>query len=348
MSIPMILKGASARLGIRNYPLSLTYEITHRCNLSCTYCDRNRALPNEMKPDEIFSALDQFIALGTEYVSLDGGEPLLHEQIDEVVEHLTQRGIEVAMNTNGILVPKKIDTVKKLLKVKISLDGPEPVHDAMRGKGAFKKAVNGAKTAMMSGTRAEFTCVVGCHNAAHIEELIDLAAHLNINIVFQPLMNSLFLDSKRDGSAFQTTPEVIRSVFSNIESYKKESEVIANGWASLKHFRSYPEDTPLPCSAGRVIVTMDPEGVLFKCSQINRNDRSINVVKLGTEKAFRSLPLKGCQQCWCARLVECNHSWGCSLHKMMPPLKKPEVINIKNLIENTPSQSSRNATCSAS
>ena len=226
------------------------------------------------------------------------------------------------MNSNGILVAKKIETVKKLALIKISLDGPPANHNTMRGPGSFEKAVAGAIAARDAGVKVEFTCTVGKHNLDCLDVLINLVDDLGLSLIFQPVMNSLFLDTERDGSAFQPDSRSLRAAFIGIELRKKRSDAIANGWASLRHYRTFPEDTRLPCSAGRVIATMDPEGVLFQCHQVNRRDRSNSVVRLGARTAFANLPRKACHQCWCARLVEGNYAWGCRFDRMLPTLTR--------------------------
>lgn len=320
----MIIRGMIARLGIRPYPLSLTYEVTWLCNLACAYCDRHTPMPQELTRDQIFNALEEFHDLGMRHTNLDGGDPLVHPHIDEIVAWLVQRGITVSMHTNGILVPKKIDTVRNLSRVKISLDGPRDPHDAMRGPGSFDRAITGAKAAQAVGIPVEFTCIVGRHNAGTIDSLIEIAADLRIPVVFQPALNSLFLETARDGSAWQLDAQSIRTAFARIEHFKRRSTVVGNEWSSLRHFRNFPEDTAPPCAAGWVMATMDAEGTLFPCGQVNRGDRSNNVVRLGVARAFAGLSRKGCSQCWCARLVEGNYDWGMRIDRMLPPLIMPQ------------------------
>jgi MoaA/NifB/PqqE/SkfB family radical SAM enzyme len=280
-------------------------------------------MPHEMTRDEMFKALGEFHDLGMRQTNLDGGDPLMHRHIDEIVDWLTQRGVTVSMHTNGTLVPRKIDTVQKLARVKISLDGPREHHDAMRGAGSFEKAITGAKAAQDAGVPVEFTCTVGRHNADAIDSLIEMAADLQIPVVFQPALNSLFLDTERDGSPWQLDAQSIRAAFARIEQIKRRSTAVGNAWSSLRHFRRFPEDTTPPCAAGWVMAAMDPEGVLFSCGQLNRRNRSNSVVRLGAATAFANLSRKGCSQCWCARLVEGNYAWGMRIDRMLPPLRTP-------------------------
>jgi MoaA/NifB/PqqE/SkfB family radical SAM enzyme len=257
--------------------------------------------------------------MGMRYTSLDGGEPLAHRHVEEIVSWLLSRGITIYMNTNGILVPRKLHVVRRLSKVKISLDGPKENHEAMRGPGSFGKAVAGALAVRDAGVPVEFTCVVGRHNREAIDRLIDFVEGLDLQIVFQPARNSLFLDSGRDGSEFQLDERSLRGVFARIEQRKRTSRAIGNAWSSLRHFRTFPDDTDLPCAAGWITATMDPEGNLYHCGQVNRSDRTNNVVRLGARAAFMGLSREGCSQCWCARVVESNYVWGGRLDFMLPP-----------------------------
>ena len=276
-------------------------------------------MPNEMSRDEIFQTLDDFVELGMWKLNLDGGEPLAHRHVNDIVTWLVDRGISTRMNTNGILVPKKIKTVQKLDAVKISLDGPKANHDAMRGEGSFDKAVKGALAAREAGVpKITFTCVVGQHNATVIDALMDFVEELGFSVVFQPARNSLFTNTNRDGSHFQLHESALKTAFLHIEQRKRKSAAVGNRWSSLRHFRTFPADTPLPCAAGWASVTMDPEGNLYHCGQINRDDKSFNVLRLGVRAAFEGLPRYGCSQCWCARTVESNYKWGGRFDKMIP------------------------------
>jgi len=321
MDASIISRGALARLGLRAYPLGLTYELTWLCNLACSYCDRHTPTPSELTREQIFRTLEEFHGLGMRTISLDGGEPLAHRNVDEIVAWLAEREIPIAMNTNGILVPRKLDTVRKLSLVKISLDGPRERHDSLRGAGSFDKALAGLRAALSVRVPVECTCTVGKHNADALDELLNLTEALGTPLVFQPARNSLFNGTRRDGSAWQLDQPDIRAAFTRIEGMKRSGRAVGNGWSSLRHFRHFPQETRPPCAAGWVFCTMDPDGVLFACGELNRSDRSHSVVALGVAEAFSRLTRKGCGECWCARLVEENYRWGLRVDKMLPPCR---------------------------
>jgi len=228
------------------------------------------------------------------------------------------------MNTNGILVRRRRDVVQKLSKVKISLDGPLAIHDAVRGERAFERAVDGAVVARDAGVPVEFTCVVGRHNAHAIDEIVDVVSALDFGVIFQPARDSLFLDGEAGpGSPFRLDTDAIRAAFARVAHHKRSGAKVLNGWASLRHFQGFPNDVPIPCAAGMINATLDPEGNLYHCGQVSRRDKTNNVVRLGAEEAFRRLTRGGCSQCWCARVVEENYAWGGRFDMALPLRAEP-------------------------
>jgi len=177
------------------------------------------------------------------------------------------------MHTNGILVPRKIETIRKLKKVKIRLDGPRESHDAMRGAGSFDSAIAGARAARQASVRVEFTCSVGRHNADVLDQLLEVAEGLGGSIIFQPVRNSLFVYSERDGSAWELERQRSLATFLRIEAFRQAGRVVANQWSSLRHFRNFPLEARAACAAEWILCTMDPEGVLFHCGERDRSDR---------------------------------------------------------------------------
>ena len=318
MPVPLPLQALAVRLGARPRPLSLSFEVTHKCNLSCAYCDRNRPRATEMSASQIARVVEELVSLGTRAVCLDGGEPLLHPELDAIVDRLIAGGVRVNMNSNGLLVPRKMTTVTKLSKLKISVDGPQERHDAVRGRGAFCRALRGAIAARDAGVRVELTCVVGAHNVDAIDDTIDIAERVGLPIVFQPERKGLFRDSARELAASAID---IRRAFAKLEARKARSRAVANRWSSLRHFRGFPADTPIPCAAGWINATLDPQGNLHACGQASRKSTAPNVVELGVREAFTRLDRNGCAQCWCARVVEENVAWGGRFDTMLPPLR---------------------------
>lgn len=146
------------RLGRRGrYPLVLMLEPLFRCNLACAGCGKiqhpTEVLRTELTPAQCFTAVDE---CGAPIVSLPGGEPLLHPQIDEIVEGLVARRKYVYLCTNAILLEESLHRFQptKFLTFSVHLDGPQPEHDqSVCRAGVHEVAVEAIRVALAAGFR---------------------------------------------------------------------------------------------------------------------------------------------------------------------------------------------------
>ena len=143
--------------GVERYPLVLMLEPLFRCNLACAGCGKIQhpvdVLKQNMSSEDCFQAVEE---CGAPMVSIPGGEPLLHPQIDEIVEGLVDRKKYVYLCTNAILLKEHLPRFKpsKYLSFSIHLDGPKEEHDeAVCRDGVYGVAVDAIKTAVDAGFR---------------------------------------------------------------------------------------------------------------------------------------------------------------------------------------------------
>src|ERR1700694_274518 len=85
---------------------------TRRCNLSCTYCNEYDTISKPVPMDEMLRRIDKLADLGTNIVSMSGGEPLLHPELDTLISRVRHHGMISGMITNGYLLVA--DRIKKL------------------------------------------------------------------------------------------------------------------------------------------------------------------------------------------------------------------------------------------
>lgn len=100
-----------------------------RCNLACTYCTEFDAVSPPVPLGTLQSRVDKLVELGTTIITLSGGEPLLHPQIEQIVGHIRRRGAMATLITNGYLLnPRKIEALNRagLDHLQISIDNLEP------------------------------------------------------------------------------------------------------------------------------------------------------------------------------------------------------------------------------
>ena len=169
----------------KRYPLVLMLEPLFRCNLACPGCGKidypDPILNRRLSVKECLDAVDE---CGAPIVSIPGGEPLIHTEIDQIVEGILARKKFVYLCTNALLLEKKLDmfTPSKYLTFSIHLDGLEEHHDkAVNQKGVFKRAVKAIKVARDRGFRINVnTTVFDGVKAEDVAAFFDFASGLGI------------------------------------------------------------------------------------------------------------------------------------------------------------------------
>src|SRR3974377_1325784 len=143
--------------GRDRYPLVLMLEPLFRCNLACAGCGKIQypahVLKMNLSPEQCFKAVDEG---GAPMVSIPGGEPLLHPEIDKIVEGLVARKKYIYLCTNALLLKQKIHlfTPSKYLTFSVHLDGQREHHDfSVCLEGGYDQAVEGIKEALRRGFR---------------------------------------------------------------------------------------------------------------------------------------------------------------------------------------------------
>ncbi|MCC6581362.1 MAG: adenosyl-hopene transferase HpnH [Phycisphaeraceae bacterium] len=143
--------------GRKRYPLVLMLEPLFRCNLACAGCGKVQypahILKQNLTPEQCFKAAEE---CGAPMVSIPGGEPLLHPQIDQIVDGLIARGKYIYLCTNALLLKQKIDLFKpsRFLTFSVHMDGEQEHHDfAVCREGTYDVAAEAIRLAVERGFR---------------------------------------------------------------------------------------------------------------------------------------------------------------------------------------------------
>jgi MoaA/NifB/PqqE/SkfB family radical SAM enzyme len=102
---------------------------TRRCNLSCTYCNEFDDVSKPVATETMYQRLDQLARLGTTIITISGGEPLLHPDLDLIIAHIRKHGMIAGMITNGyLLTAERIQRLNRagLDHLQISIDNVMP------------------------------------------------------------------------------------------------------------------------------------------------------------------------------------------------------------------------------
>jgi hopanoid biosynthesis associated radical SAM protein HpnH len=170
---------------IERYPLVMMLEPLFRCNLACAGCGKIQfpaeILRRHLTPEQCFRAVDECCA---PMVSIPGGEPLLHPQIDEIVAGLIERRKYIYLCTNAIKLEECLPRFKpsKYFSFSVHMDGPREEHDhAVCREGIYDTAVRAIRVAIDAGFRVTTNTTLFDHaNPRRFREFFDTMMDLGV------------------------------------------------------------------------------------------------------------------------------------------------------------------------
>jgi MoaA/NifB/PqqE/SkfB family radical SAM enzyme len=223
-------------------PISLQFELTHRCNQRCLHCYNQSGMEANSKVDlpiERWKELAREAGeLGVFECTISGGEALLlGDSLFEIMDILSEYDIRIRFITNGMLVTQNVlDKLKKyrIKWLQVSIDGSRPeLHNYVRGTNAFHQAISAANLVKINGFPLLIAHAVVKTNLDYVEEMIDTAYILGADaIVIAPFVYAGRAIINKD--KLDLTTEEISSVISRIHIKKKEYNKRMNVIASLE------------------------------------------------------------------------------------------------------------------
>ena len=162
-------------------PHLVDWAITGKCDLSCRHC---RGMSKGMVSTERAKELITEIAeLKPGWVIIEGGEPLLREDLFELLALMQQKQLEVHLITNGMLLsPQILSTLKQLgVRVMISIDGASPAtYEAIRNGASFERVVEQARNCAKEGLLEAINTTILKTNYTEIPAIMELACSIGV------------------------------------------------------------------------------------------------------------------------------------------------------------------------
>lgn len=261
-------------------------HLTERCNLACSHCYQEGFAVEEMSLREVAGAVgnisDTFRAWSETYdivftpsFNVTGGEPLLRSDLKEILSLLSDNGFAIFLLTNGTLVDGNISRMLAAIPVtgvQVSLEGPENIHDMIRGKGSYLAAMKGTRHLVDAGIAVTFNITLSGVNAAYVPEIVSIAVDAGVQRLgfsrLVPYGRGLSLIDK------MIEPEKMREVYRQILSYKTPGLQIVTGdpiASRLQNSQDMPDAGAFPlggCAAGISGITVLPDGTLTPCRRL--------------------------------------------------------------------------------
>jgi len=159
----------------------VVWNTTKQCNLYCSHCyagAEDATAPGELSTAEGKALLDDLADFDVPVVLFSGGEPLVRDDLEELVAYASDRGIRPVLSTNGTLLTEERVTALRdagLAYAGVSVDGMPEHNDEMRGKdGAFDAALRGIRTCLDAGLKTGLRYTITGQNADDLEDVVDL------------------------------------------------------------------------------------------------------------------------------------------------------------------------------
>jgi MoaA/NifB/PqqE/SkfB family radical SAM enzyme len=230
-----------------------------RCNLSCAYCNEYDDVSKPVPLDEMIRRIDHLARLGTSIITISGGEPLLHPELDQIIARIRHHGRMAGMITNGyLLMPERIERLNEagLDHLQISIDNVQPDEISKKSLKVLDKKLQ------------------------FLSEYADF--HVNINSVvgggIKNPQDALTIGRRALGLGFTSTIGIIhdgdgqlkplgdeeRTVWQEMRSWKKKN------YSRFNHFQTniangQPNDWR--CRAGSRFLYICENGLVHYCSQ---------------------------------------------------------------------------------
>jgi len=269
-------------VGCFGYPVHPVWEVTARCNLTCDHChargneaDTSGELTTEEGKSRVIDALVEV----SDFKSLifSGGEPLVREDLYELIAHARRRGFYPIIATNATLITS---TVAKKLKdagtlgIAASIDSLRPeVHDAFRKKaGALKEAKEGIANAAAEGMYIQINITASQINKKELPEIISYADELRAHVI----LLYQFIPSGRgsESSGLELSTDEFREEILQAGALQKNLHpVIApvglpEYWAlhNRMHNRGLTSSILRGCICGNGMFYIKPNGDVWPCA----------------------------------------------------------------------------------
>lgn len=279
----MGVSGALAGRAVANFflgrPYCASFELTHNCNARCGHCHRGDPVPGERRATAAELAR---ICLDVKPVVaiMSGGEPLLREDLLEVVSAIKSSGAapRVFLNTNAaLLTPERYEACCRagVDEVLVSLDFPDARHDEFRKIPGLFAHVEGLVKALPEARRRStvLTTVVQSRNYREAPALARLAREWGTGVNFSAYTP---LRTQDQGLMVprEETADLQRVVEDLLALKRAHGHVLTSEWV-LRGMVRFFEGGRLPgCQAGRRMLVVNPDGTLSPCGLLVRDYRT--------------------------------------------------------------------------
>ena len=268
--------------------------MTYNCNLKCKMCPFWKRSSENLSTHKEKEILRQLYDSGVCAVGFEGGEPLLREDLPEILAFSRSLPLHTSIITNGTLLKSRVNEIAPYISgiVFVSLDGPAKIHDKIRGvNGTFKRAEEGINAAKEQ-VSITINMTLMSENLSEVEEMVKLARAVGVKIVFSVAYGY------RSADASKPKADEIKKVAKQLLELKKKSYPIMN---SSSYFKVIAKERKWKCKPWSV-VNVGPDGrLVLPCYVHNQYETGASVFENSVKAVTSSFDWGKVHDC-----INCN------------------------------------------
>lgn len=208
--------------------------------------------------------------------NVTGGEPFLRHDIFEILAEIRKKGFDIYLLTNGILVKGEAARILSDIGVKgvqVSMEGPEKIHEIIRGEGSFHASLDGVQSLLEAGINVTLNVTLSEINAGHFMDMVGLAAFLGV----QRLGFSRLVPSGRGAGLLNKMlkKERLKEIYTTVLSLNPDGLEIVTGDPLASQMNGSVDNNDERstatggCAAGVSGITILPDGTITPCRRLN-------------------------------------------------------------------------------
>jgi MoaA/NifB/PqqE/SkfB family radical SAM enzyme len=305
----------------KKIPLRVILKLTKRCNLRCKHCLEWRFQGPDVPFEKIKQMLDKLAKAGATHLSINGGEPLIRKDIGEIIRYAKKLGLSIGFTSNGTFIPHKINEIKDVDILGLSLDGPKEIHDFLRGDGQYDDVMKALDIAKKNGIKNIYLNTVLtknlCKNLDSIDEIVAVAKRNNVDCNFVTMYGDV-----KDGIIQKPSDEELKLALRRIIELKKMGAPILYSLLNYEYCLKWPDFSkekyfesekhnikgPIKCKAGELAIAVEANGDVYPCNMVKNEVQPENIFSdKSVSEIMKNVCNKNkCKYCYYGCYVEAN------------------------------------------
>lgn len=273
-----------------------------------------------MSLDQIRTIIEEAMAAGMWRLQIVGGEPMMRDDLGEIIKYAKGKDCFVSLSSNGYRIAERVADLRGLDVALLSFDGPEEIHDEVKGKGSYRGLRQAMDALRKNNIKFWTTTVLTARNLDCIDFILKMAEEKDFWVVFQPVYytGTEFPQHIHKGEVaekLKLKDSDFRTTVRRLIKLKRGGARIASSPAYLHYLLRWGDCTKpysevkrgrVSCLAGKLYCYIDTNGLVFPCGDSGGRIPAPQVTEVGFRKAFAGLTPPPCASCIIACDLEKN------------------------------------------